>query len=290
MGSGKLGCVIHYGKRRAEVDPITLRDRQALIRWADVESALVGAGFPTDFLGESCSRKRHLGEAVKVINNSGRIARAADRLDGTKSVWVIGSIDSDSTTASMGPKDTVITLTKDDQIVVSRECDESRAVLADYNRRVDEDRISATELLRRIDNALEDMGTRDCDFGLYVAPGLAERAVKLCRAMQPIAGRRFYVMGVGSSSDVAEGLAAGFDADIAKLETEVDAKIGDMRKLSGASFVARCETLKQSAQGLKALLGDETGNAFLARLGAIDAKLVAALDDTAQRYANLELD
>lgn len=289
--SGNLGVVIHYGKRIASVDPVTKRDRQALIRWADVESALSAIGEDLDLLGESCSCKRHLGEAVKVINNQGRIARAGERLDGTKAIWVIGSIDTDSTNTSMGQKDTVITLDKNNVVSCSNDSEESQIVLADYYRRVNEDRISATEFLRRVDMALASMGARDCDFGLYAAPGIAPRATRLLRAVEGIAGRRFYVMGVASDAteELAKALSQGFTDDLVKLENDVEAKISDMRKLSGATFIERLEGLRQAASGLGAILGASFTAAYTERLATLDAKICASLDATAQRFANLEL-
>ncbi len=288
--SGNYGIVVSFGRRKAEVDPVTMRDRQALVRWSDVIAALKSCGLNEDILGKHASMRRHLLEATQIANHSGLIARAVSPLAGELSRWVLGAIDTDVNSTSLGDKDSTIALWNDGSLFVTGDTDTTRAIERDFARRVDEDRISSTHLREKLERALiNEFGARDCDFGLYVAPKNAAKVKTFVDAFRPIAGRNIYVITVGDAESVKDALAVGFEADIEKLESDLESKRGDLRKGAGAGMIERIETLAQSAAGLAVLLGESVAQAYQARLRALDSVVQSELDATASRFANLEL-
>jgi len=116
---GNFGVVIAFGKRTAEVDPVTMRDRQALIVWSDLIAALSGAGLDSKLLGNAPSDRRHFGDAVGIVNQSGYVARSVKTPVGCEAQWIVGAINADSADTSLGQKELVLTLHTDGRVEAS---------------------------------------------------------------------------------------------------------------------------------------------------------------------------
>lgn len=275
--NGKLGVIVGFGRRTAEVDPVTLRDRQALILWSDVVSALNAAGLDATILGSAPSDHRHFSDAVTLANNSGFIARAVKAPAACAAQWeVFVAPKSERSTESL-PRAFVATLHYDGRIEFDADNALTTTIARDFYRRTGEERITATLLRDRIERALINAcRARDCDLGLYVAPSHAATARTLIAALRPIAGRKLYVITPGGPEEIAEGLTVGFDTDIAKLEK--DCAESSLSKTVGTNLIGRCETLRQTAQGLAAILGPVVSEGYLVRLRALDKAVMKGMD------------
>lgn len=288
-GTGAIGTVIAFGYARPEYDPVSGRERQALIRWSTVEAALTSAGFEIDLLGSQVSRVAHLGQAVKIINHSGYIARAARSLG--RGAWIVGKLDTSLDSDTLGDRECLITLQKDGSLTLSDPTHAQACQIAtEYQNRVSAVLVEATDLRNRIERTLTStFGARSTDLGLYVSPYHTDNAMRLIVALRPVAGRKIYAWTHTDRESISEALCDSFSLDVARLERDLDKSSDDLKKLAGASLIERCETLKAELTGIARVLGDTSAEAYRTRLDACDAKITASLDATSQRFAMMDL-
>jgi len=286
-----LGTVIAFGSAIVEYDPVSDRDRQALIRWADVESARTVLGLPAGAFGRAPGLPGILGDATGILNHGGYVARHVRTGGQYATAWKIGHFDSRLDSESLGKREALITLSHAGEIACNApDHPGAAAVLADFDRRVAETLIPSDDLQRRVIACLEShFGARDTDLGLYVSPYHASKALDLIVAIRPIAGRKIRAWSHTDRESIADALCDSFAADLGRLESDVAKKADDLRKLAGASLIERCERLRAECEGLAAILGSDATASYRARIQACDAAITSALDATSQRFAMLDL-
>ncbi len=281
-----LGTIIQFGGAIVEYDPVADRNRQKLVAWSDVESVRVRLALPVGSFGRAPGLVGLLGKATQILNHGGYVARNVRAASGFASAWKIGFFDNRLDSDSLGKKEALISLNRDGTI----DCDNpdhpgAKAVLADYERRVDGTLIASADLLLRIEACLVNhYGARSTDMGLYVSPWNAARALDLVVELRPIAGRRIRAWSHTDRESISEALCDSFVTDLAKLERDIEAK-----EIVGATLLTRCERLRVEAEGLAAILGSDAVTGYLARVRACDSAVTVGLSETVQRAMNLEL-
>lgn len=286
-----LGTMVIFGKAYKERDLVSDRDRQALIRWSTVVGTLVVHGFAADLLGEAVSPVAALGQATKILNQSGYLARNARPGNGIVSAWIIGKIDTKIDSDTLGDRECMITLDKAGNVKCSSDLPAAAQVVREYRNRIDSILIEASDLRIRIEATLcGKFGARDTDLGLYISPYHTDAAMRLILALRPIAGRKIYASAYTDKGTLGEALCDSFVADLGKLETEIAKSSDDLKRRAGAALISQIERLKAEVAALGGILGDSAVAGYRARLDACDASVGAALDATASRFANLELD
>lgn len=288
-GTTGLGTVIAFGFADRERDLVSDRDRQVLIRWTTIEQTLVQAGFSSDVLGKPVSDVAHLGQATKILNHSGYIARA---MRGNRGAWIVGRIDTSAKSDVLGYRDCTITLDKATGNLTLSDPTHGPAlqVQREYQNRRESVLIESSDLRARIERTLAaDFGARSTDLGLYVSPFHTDNAMRLIVALRPVAGRKIYAWTHTDRESIAEALADSFSADLARLERSIEGKSGDLKKIAGASLVEWCERLKSELVGLAAILGTDATEGYKLRLGVADELILGSLDLTAARFSMLDL-
>ncbi len=286
-----IGTVVVFGKATTEYDAIADRDRQALIQWSTVEAALVAAKFDADTLGEMVSMVAHLGQATKILNHSGYIARNVRNLGKARSSWIIGRVDTTVDSDTLGDRECRIDLAFDGSITLTDpDHHAANQVRAEYENRIANVLIESSDLRARIVKALvSDFGARDSDLGLYVSPYHTPRAMDLIVALRPVAARKIYASAYTDKASLSEALCDSFALDLGRLEREIATKTDGLKKNAGATLIERCERLRAECEGLAGILGSENVTGYKARIAACDAKITEGMDAASQRAANLEL-
>lgn len=288
---GAIGTIVAFGAAHMERDPVSDRMRQVLVRWSNVEAALTGAGLPADLLGKPQGDIAQLGQATKILNHSGYIARNVRNLGRAKSAWIIGRVDLRIDSDTLGDRECMISLMSDGTLVLT---DPTHAValqvVAEYQNRMGATLIESSALRTKIEHALEmHYGARVTDLGLYVSPWHAGKALDLIVAIRPIAGRKIYAWSHTDKASISEALGDSFALDLAKLESDVASKSDDLKRIAGATLIERIERLKSECAGLTLVIGASLTEGYKARLDVADRAVNAALDSTSARFANLEL-
>jgi hypothetical protein len=286
-----LGTIVFLCDADQEIDAVSGRMRQKLIAWSEVEAVRVRMGLPEKAFGRTPGLVGLLGEATKILNQGGYIAKNVRAFGNIASAWKVWFFDKRLDSESLGKKEALISLTTDGTI----ECDNPShpgacAVIADFNRRVAGTLIASDKLSQRIESCLVNhYGARSTKMGLYVSPYHAARALDLIVEIRPIAGRTIYAWSHTDAASISDALCNSFAADLATLEREIAGKGTEIKRGTGATFIERCERFRAECDGLSRILGVDAVASFKARIVACDAKVVEALDDTSQRFAMLEL-
>lgn len=291
-GSKGIGTVIAFGSADTEYDVIADRDRQIMISWSTVESSLASAGFDRDLLGEPVTKIAHLGQATKILNHSGYIARNVRNISrGVRSAWIIGKVDASLDGDTLGDRECLISLQTDGSLVLSNPTHVAALQVArEYDNRLASVLVESSDLRARMERTLRsDFGARKTDLGLYVSPYHTDRAMTLIVAMRPVCGRKIYAWSHTDAGSIAEALTDSFAADLGRLDREIATKSADLKRLAGASLIERIERLKVEISALGRVLGDSTVTAYKARIVAMELSVNDALDSTSARAANLEM-
>lgn len=287
-----IGTMVAFGKAFTEFDPVSERDRQVLIRWSSVEAALVAGGFAADLLGEPVTKVAHLGQATKILNHSGYIARNVRNIGkGIRSAWIIGRIDASLDSDTLGDRECLISLQTDGSLVLSNPTHSAALqVVREYENRIASVLVESSDLHNRIEMTLRsDFGARGTDLGLYVSPYHTDRAMTLIVTLRPVAGRKIYAWTHTDSESISEALCDSFAADLGRLDAEIAEKSDDLKRRAGASLIERIERLKTEVSALARVLGADAVTGYKARIARMEASVDAALDSTSARAANLEM-
>ncbi len=286
-----LGTIIAFGNAEQEMDLVSGRMRQKLVRWVDVVAALTSIGLPADTLGDPVTRVAHLGQASKILNHSGWLARNARNLGKFRSSWILGRVDLSIDSDTLGDRECRLDLQADGTVTSTDPTHAAAiAVIREYDARVASTLIESSDLRARIERVLvNDYGARNTDLGLYCSPYHAARALDLIVALRPVSARRIHAWSHTDRESISDALCDSFAADLVRLETAVASKDGAIKVRGTSAVLEKCERLRAECDGLASILGTEAVEGYRVRLAALDAAIVEGMDGTSQRFANLEL-
>ncbi len=290
-----IGSIVQFGKAPTEMDLVSGRMRQILVRWSSVVAALASIGLPADHLGDVVSAIAHLGQATKILNHSGFIARNARNLGKARSSWIVGRVDTSVDSDTLGARECRIDLMADGSITLTNpDHPQAQQVVREFEARIASALIEASHLRARIVDTLTSVyGARDTDLGLYLSPYHTDRAVALLTVLRGVVarpGRRWIYVSARTSGDqaLADALCESLVDSVGKLEAEI-ADSDSIKRIAGATLITRVERYRAECAALASVLGPEITNALRTRILACDDAITTALNATSLRAMNLEL-
>lgn len=180
-------------------------------------------------------------------------------------------------------------------------------VQADFQRRVDEEIIPAGEVTYWLQLLLTGRFGAQRVGGMYYVPHkYAARAERVCDELAKGSPEGFGGWGVdwclpaipvATTDQLRSGLTRGFRDEVSRLladlERDRERARGDKRKDIGAagacSYMQKLRTVNERAREYAAMLGDDAVAALRKAIADAQAVLEPLCDDTAQRFAALEL-
>lgn len=290
-----IGTIAEGNLIRASItseDGASLRHGRAIVGHLttrkDLIACLAAIGM-ADLAPKVPSAVRHLGEAMKKLNNNQLIARNPDdKPDHVDSRWFAGSLDLAMETDSLGSRDLTVDLV--DGVITFSPADHPLVptVRDAYERRIAGETYNTTTLIQWLRDTLKrSFFGRDWYDSVFVPASQKDRATRFVAALDAsgVMGRDVMLRTETTDEGLRKGLLRSFEAEIDAVEAEIDAGSRGAESLLGDLFRAQ-----KAVDGFSVLLGEDhtaTVNAKIKRLHEICA---SRLDDTRQRFAAMDLD
>jgi hypothetical protein len=293
------GALIAAATLTTAGDGAELRHGNAIVghltRRGDLVRVLNAAGH-ANLAPKAPSAVRHLGEAMKKLNNNALIARRADEDPaGVESRWFAGSLDLAMESTSLGDRDLVVDLVEGtlrftvDGKAVAEDHALAGKVRAAFEERIAGETYNTTTMLHWLKDALRSaFYARTFYDTVYVPSAHVKRATALVSALNSsgVMGRRMVGLDVKpTDTGLRNGLLVGFQDEINAIEKEIDEGKRGAESILGDLFKAQ-----KSVDGFTALLGEAYTAEVSAQIKRLHEVCADRLNSTSARAAALEMD
>lgn len=276
---------------RATGDGAELRHGEAIVnhltRRDQLMTVLTAAGFAS-LAPKAPSAKRHLGEAMRNLNDNQLIARNPDeRPKDIESRWIVGSLDLSLSSESLGERELTVDLVNGDLVFSPADHVLVPTVRDAYERRVAGETYNTTSMITWLRHTLRtSFYARKFYDTVYVPAGSVDRATALVDALAKsgVMGRSIGLIPKASDKGLRLGLLIGFTAEIEDIEREVNKGERGAESILGDLFKAQ-----KSLDAFTALLGEEYTADVKAKIATLHTICADRLDSTRQRFAALDL-
>lgn len=299
-----------------------------LIPRKDIVSALQPAGL-AKHAPDVRTEIAQLGDVMRALNGNGFVARVAKRGElpinpatGKRDIarrWFVGSLNVKSTDVSLGRKELVVDLLRDDTLRFTMDFGDTacvypmtamqefarmwrsigachaefRAIHADYSARVAGELFTTTALNAWMTDLMRtEYVSAECNGATYVLPQYAATVRQLIESVRDLAGRPISVVGIATEADVRDGLIQSlrgeYDALHERHGTLVEANKGTLGATAATNLLTDLDTLLERVRGYEAMLGAGSLSDVRASALSLRGACESVLSDGSQRAAMLD--